>query len=204
MPILDPQVRDCLTIAPEADAEKFLLTAPVRWIDENDEGEMTALGVGSIDGKPRQEKVATLHSLLTRMATHQSQKALQNKDPLGSRPTTSKDQPPAPAVTNPPTAAATEPSTSVSEPVSHTSSAPSVSGENTNGQPTHPLPNGEMANLKLTEEKVEPSSANGNVATGAPTEGKLDIPAPTSIEKVKTEYATPPSDPEVNRQLQGA
>lgn len=43
--------------------------------DEN--GEMMAVGVGSVDGRPRKERMATLHSLametLTRSSTHQGQ-----------------------------------------------------------------------------------------------------------------------------------
>ena len=71
MPNLDPDLRECLTISPGADAERYFLTAPVRWIDAGEDGEMKALGVGSIDGKQRQEHVATLHSLATRVATRE-------------------------------------------------------------------------------------------------------------------------------------
>ena len=203
MPVLDPQVRDCLTLAPGPDTEKFFLTAPVRWIDENDEGEMTALGVGSIDGKLRQDRVATLHSLLTRIATHQSQRARQEKDPLGSRPPTSQGQTLAPLTANTTMAATTAAASTISEPVSHTSAAPSISSQPVTGQPTLPTdPNGvqatpdkDMANMTITGQPKE------GLANGRPSE-KLDIPAPpSSIERIKTEFATPPNDPEVNRQL---
>ena len=74
------------TDAQKAEAEKLFLTAPVQWLDETgkpavgvgeegeqgDNGEMTAIGVGSLDGKPRREKMAVLHSLITRVATHAS------------------------------------------------------------------------------------------------------------------------------------
>ena len=71
MPNLDPDLRECLTISPGKDTERYFLTAPVRWIDAGDDGEMIAVGVGSIDGKQRQEHVATLHSLATRVATRE-------------------------------------------------------------------------------------------------------------------------------------
>lgn len=52
----------------------MFLTAPVRWMDDEN-GEMMALGVGSVDGHERKERMATLHSLalqtLTRSSTHQ-------------------------------------------------------------------------------------------------------------------------------------
>ena len=39
----------------------MFLTAPVKWIDGQD-GDLVAVGVGSINGKERREKVATLHA----------------------------------------------------------------------------------------------------------------------------------------------
>lgn len=75
LPVLDQQVRDCLSIAPGSDAERLFLTAPVRWTDTGDDDEMIALGVGSIDGKQRKETVATLHSLAVRVATSSSRHA---------------------------------------------------------------------------------------------------------------------------------
>ena len=204
MPNLDPQVRDCLTLAPGPETEKFFLTAPVRWVDESDEGEMTALGVGSIDGKPRQDQVATLHSLMTRIATHQSQRAMQEKDPLGSRPPTSQGQTLDPITANATMAATTTAASTISEPVSHTSAAPSVSGQPAAGEtipqtdPTsiQPTPDKDVANMTSTDQTQE------SLTNGGPPE-KLDIAAaPLSVERTKTEFATPPNDPEVNRQLQ--
>lgn len=71
VPNLDHDLRDCLTIAPGPDTEQFFLTGPVRWMDVQDDGQMTAVGVGSIDGKQRKENVATLHSVATRVATRE-------------------------------------------------------------------------------------------------------------------------------------
>ena len=214
MPVLDLQVRNCLTLAPGPETEKFFLTAPVRWIDENDEGEMTALGVGSIDGQQRQAPVATLHSLLTRIATHQSQKAMQEADPLNSRPPLAYPREQVPILVNPPLTE--KAAASISEPVSHTSAAPSISNQPANVQPApqnddptsvqpakqtdptsmqHP-PNSEMAKTTISDPPKE------SLMNGGPPE-KLNMPeALPSVEPTKTEFITPPNDPEVNRQLQ--
>ena len=72
MPVLDHQVRDCLGIESGSETEKLFLTAPVRWIEAGDDGEMTAVSVGSLNGKQRKEAVATLHSLAVRVMTSSS------------------------------------------------------------------------------------------------------------------------------------
>lgn len=115
LPVLDPQVRGALDIR---GSEEMFLTAPVRWMDDEN-GEMMALGVGSIDGQERKERMAVLHSLalktLTRSSTHQDHLPLyrpvtaqtqsqplqadiiknmdRNSTPSSSRPE-SRDQPP--------------------------------------------------------------------------------------------------------------
>lgn len=67
MPSIDPEIRKCLDLKnPKLD--ELFLTGPTRWVD-NDEGEMIALSVGSIDGKPHKEAVATMHSWAVRTAT---------------------------------------------------------------------------------------------------------------------------------------
>ena len=62
-PQLDPSIRDFLNIHHEGDAksESLFLTAPVRWV-EGEDGDLVAMGVGSMDGKERRVKAATLHS----------------------------------------------------------------------------------------------------------------------------------------------
>lgn len=62
-PVLDQAVLDVLKLSsPEsADAQKMFLTAPVRWID-GPEGDLVALGVGSLNGVQRRETVATMHA----------------------------------------------------------------------------------------------------------------------------------------------
>ena len=68
---MDSQVRAALDLR---GAEDMFLTAPVRWMDDEN-GEMMALGVGSVDGHERKERMAVLHQIavrqLTRSSTHQ-------------------------------------------------------------------------------------------------------------------------------------
>lgn len=61
-PVLDLAVQNVLDLSSpgSADADMFL-TAPVKWIDGLD-GDLVAVGVGSLHGKERREKVATLHA----------------------------------------------------------------------------------------------------------------------------------------------
>ena len=67
-PVLDKAVLDVLTLsAPGPDALKTFLTEPVRWID-GPEGDLVALGVGSVSGVARKEKVATLQAHAARNA----------------------------------------------------------------------------------------------------------------------------------------
>ena len=63
IPVLDPAVSDFLdfTVPKSPDAEKMFLTAPVRWID-GPAGALEALGVGSINGVQRMEKVAVMRA----------------------------------------------------------------------------------------------------------------------------------------------
>ncbi|KAL8760858.1 MAG: hypothetical protein Q9184_002968 [Pyrenodesmia sp. 2 TL-2023] len=70
MPSIDPQIRKCLDL-PNPKLEELFLTGPTRWVDGS-EGDMVALSVGSIDGKPHKEAVATMHSWAVRTATGSS------------------------------------------------------------------------------------------------------------------------------------
>ena len=78
MPVLDAAVKDVLDLA-SPDLERMFLTAPVKWIDDVD-GDMTAVGVGSIDGKERREKVATLHAF-AKLALSRSNRPRQERAP---------------------------------------------------------------------------------------------------------------------------
>lgn len=66
--MLDKAVLDVLSLsAPGPDALKPFLTEPVRWID-GPEGDLIALGVGSINKVARKEKVAKLQAHAARNA----------------------------------------------------------------------------------------------------------------------------------------
>ena len=71
LPLMDAKVKAALDLR---GSEEMFLTAPVRWMDDEN-GEMMALGVGSVDGHERKERMATLHQAavrqLTRSSTHQ-------------------------------------------------------------------------------------------------------------------------------------
>ena len=185
--MLDPQVKQCLTIAPGSDTEKLFLTAPVRWIDAGEDGEMTALGVGSLDGKQRKEPVAILHSLATRIATHSSNVQSQRmQDSLpNSRPATahsqavSQKQPPIESLSAPQnTAASSSIAASIQTPSDLDTATTSLQNASLQSQPPPP-----------SETLQHP------LANGGPPEG-ISMPAPPAqIERTKTEYVTPPSDP---------
>lgn len=205
LPVLDSQVRDCLSIAGGPDAEKLFLTAPVRWMDETEDGEMTALGVGSIDGKPRKEAVATLHSLAVRIATNTSRRNPQSPGtqtagaPL-DRPPTQFDE--ATKTLQPFTQDKTtlnntsRPSTTSSSirPVPDADSKPAPLHDQTflaAGPPQHQLPqqNGGPPQHPLPQQN------------GGPPESISIPPRPAQIERMETQYVTPPSDPSEIRRL---
>lgn len=184
MPVLDPQVRDCLSITPGRDTEKYFLTAPVRWIDAGEDGEMEALGVGSIDGKPRKEAVAILHSLAVRVATSSSRNTQsQWAETIG-----------APA-SRPPT--------------HHSSALPSR--PHSKGQATprsrpislQPAPDTILNNASVHQKPVPLGDASQHpITNGGPPEAISMPPRPAQIERMKTEYVTPPSDPSEIRMLE--
>ncbi|KAL8650655.1 MAG: hypothetical protein Q9210_003702 [Variospora velana] len=69
-PSIDPEIRKCLDLR-DPKLEELFVTGPTRWVDGS-EGDMVALSVGSIDGKPHKEAVATMHSWAVRTATGSS------------------------------------------------------------------------------------------------------------------------------------
>ena len=83
MPVLDAAVKNVLDLA-SPDLEQLFLTAPVKWIDDVD-GDMTAVGVGSIDGKERRETVATLHSF-AKLALSRSNRPRIERAPTNTNP----------------------------------------------------------------------------------------------------------------------
>lgn len=176
-PVLDQQVRDCLSIAAGSDAERLFLSAPVRWIDAGDD-EMTALGVGSIDGKQRKEAVATLHSLAVRVATSSSRHTHgQGTETVGapaSRPFTHHNQTALPG-----------------RPASKGQATPS-------SQPTgiQPAPNADLSVASLHDQPVPAGGVlQHHLQNGGPPE-KISMPTPPAqMERTKTDFFTPPSDP---------
>ncbi len=177
MPVLDQQVRDCLSIAAGPDTEKLFLSAPVRWIDAGEDGEMTALGVGSIDGKQRKEPVAILHSLAVRVATsssrHTQSQGIETIGAPASRPPTNHNRTALP-------------------------SRPASKGEATpSSRPTsiQPAPN---TNLSMASLHDQPVPAGGPLQhplqNGGPPERISMPPPPAQMERTKTDFFTPPSD----------
>lgn len=196
------------------DAETLFVASPIRWVDEGEsgeDGEMTALSVGTLDGKQRQERVAVLHSLATRVATHSSnfQSKRTETITLPSRPATSTSQ-----------------SASQGGPVSNGHAAPQggaafVGQASPQGQPItngHVTTQSQPTSIQSTPATDfskaslhdQPIPTNGPLeqplANGGPPESKpVNIslpPPPTDMERTKTDFFTPPSDPLEAKQLQ--
>ncbi|KAK4693210.1 hypothetical protein P7C71_g4147, partial [Lecanoromycetidae sp. Uapishka_2] len=208
MPVLDPQIQQCIDIKGGAKGQDFFLAAPVRWIEAGEDGEMTALGVGTIDGRQRQEPVAVLHSMAVRVASHsknfqsqrtqnvvpnsrpetpRSQAPSHSSRPVSAAPSTSKTAGPSPLVgmqfaTKPSTQAPVQPST---EPSTLAAPFANLSTEYQHEQPQY------------VDKAPEHSMQNG----GPPEKIQMPLP-PTQIQRMETEYVTPPSDPSEIKQLQ--
>ena len=185
MPILDQQVRDCLSISGGPDTERLFLSAPVRWIDAGEDGEMTALGVGSIDGKQRKETVATLHSLAVRVATsssrHTQSQGVETIGAPASRPPTHHNQTALP-----------------SRPASKGQATPS-------SRPTsiQPAPSTNLSTASLHDQPVPTTGAlQHGLQNGGPPEKISMPPPPTQMERTETDFFTPPSDPSQIKTLQ--
>lgn len=139
---------------------------------------MTALGVGSIDGHPRKETVATLHSLAVRVATSSSRhKQTQEFETVGapaSRPPTHHNQ-----TTLPSHPASTDRPMSSSRPTS-----------------IQPVPNVILSTPSLHD---QPVPVGGVLQHPLQKEGPPDKismpPPPTQMERTKTDFYTPSSDP---------
>ena len=188
MPVLDPQVRECLTILPGPDAETYLLSAPVRWIEAGEDGEMTALSVGSLDGKERKEPVATLHSLAVRVATHSSNFRSQRTQTVvpNSRPTTPHSQ-----------AVSYKQALKDSRPVSLNQAAPSSRPAS-----IQPAPGVNLSTTSLHDQSIPAGRPLQHpLANGGPPEKIAMPPPPIQIERTKTEYVTPAEDPAEIKQL---
>ena len=203
MPMLDQQVRDCLSIAPGSDTEKLFLTAPVRWRGADEDGEMTAVGVGSIEGKQRKEVVATLHSLAVRVATSSSRRTQSYRadPPTEGAPA---DRPPTYHNREQQAALPTHP-LSKGQPVLDNNSRPSSKQSQLSQQalpnpsrPTsiQPAPAANLSTASIHDQPIHPSGTLQYPLqqNGGPPEKISLPPPPTNIERTKTEYMTPASD----------
>lgn len=202
-----------MSFEPTKDAESLFIASPIRWIDageDGDDGEMTALSVGTLDGKQRKERVAVLHALATRVATHSSNSRSQRTESttLPSRPATSNGQP-----------ASQYGHVSNVQAVLQNGSAPmgqttSRSHSVSNGhvipqsQPTslQPAPNTDLGAASLHDQPLPGSGPLQHpLVNGGPPKGKLQNinmpPPPTTMEQTKTDFFTPPSDPSEMKQL---
>lgn len=184
MPNLDPDLRSYLTIHPGQETERYFLTAPVRWLDVGDDGEMEAVGVGSVDGEQRKEHVATLHGLATRVATH--------RERLSRAPTKQ-------SVTLS-TAASAIPS-NISHPDSkqHLSPLAPIAAPLAADSPDETLvTSGVRSNRSIDEPAAAgqvPMSNTANIQNGGPP-GKIEMPPPpVELGRQKTAYMTPPTEP---------
>ena len=200
-----------MSIESTGNAPTFLVASPIRWVNEGEEGEMTALSVGVLDGKQRKERVAVLHAEATRVATQSTNFQSQRTETvaLPIRPAASNSQPAsldgivnnghaAPQVG----AAIVGQAPSQGQPVSNGHLTPQ-------SQPTsiQPAPATELSKAS-PQDPLVPSSAplQQPLANGGPPENKpqnLSMPAPpTDLERTKTDFFTPPSDPSEAKQLQ--
>lgn len=214
LPNLDPKIRQHLTIESTKDAETFFLASPIRWVDEaegGEDGEMTALSVGALNGKQRKERVAVLHSLATRVATHSSNFQSQRTETttLPSRPATSS------SYTAPQSGPASDGVAAPQGSAAIPAQPPSQSHQVPNG---HVLPSSQATSIQpapapsfstasLHDQPVPSSGPPQHPLTnGGRFEGKPQItnmpPPPVDLERTKTDFFTPPSDPAEARQLQ--
>lgn len=197
MPVLDPAVKNVLDLA-SPELEQLFLTAPVKWIDDVD-GDMTAVGVGSVDGQERREKIATLHSF-AKLALSRSNRPRYERTPTDFRPQSSL----------------ASQSTLQTVPVSQ----PSSTQQNTLLPPSMTVPQGEpITQFHQVSEpaaeawpvpraqlitQVQPEERNGVLLAGSvpSTQPESNGVAPGSIampppkfERTKTEFVTPAEEP---------
>ncbi len=214
LPNLDPKIKQHLTIESTGDADTFFVASPVRWVNEEEsgeDGEMTALSVGNLDGKQRKDRVAVLHSLATRVATHSSNFQSQRTETttLPSRPAPLNGQP------------AQQSGAKSNGHVTPQGGAPLLSHNPPQSQPVsngHLTPQSQTTSIPPTA-AADPSKASLQdapkpnraplehpIANGSPPESKPQNismpPLPTDMERTKTDFFTPPSDPLEAKQLQ--
>ena len=211
MPNLDPKLKKHMSIETTGDAPTFLVASPIRFVNEGEDGDMTALSVGVLDGKQRKEKVAILHAEATRVATQSGNFQSQRTETvtLPIRPAAADSQPASlDGIVANSHAATQGGAASVSQ-------APSQGQPISNGhvtsqsQPTsiEPAPATETSKAQPQDQPISSSvPLEQPVANGGPPESKpqnLSMPPPpTDLERTKTDFFTPPSDAAEAKQLQ--
>ncbi|KAG8529898.1 uncharacterized protein KY384_005379 [Bacidia gigantensis] len=187
LPNLDPELREHLTIPPGEEAERFLLTSPVRWAAQGADGEMFAIGVGSINGKERQEPLATLHGLVARTTTHRERLSRMNTQASVA-----------------PSSLHSVTTTGTGKPVPHSQLSHLVPapGSSHSNRPSSLRKSIEAPPIEIAKTEAPVSSTttstnmNGTIPNGVLPE-KLNMPPPPSdLSRQKTEYMTPAQEPE--------
>ncbi|KAL8788752.1 MAG: hypothetical protein Q9195_007159 [Heterodermia aff. obscurata] len=213
LPLIDSQVRAALDLR---GAEDMFLTAPVRWMDDEN-GELMALGVGSVDGHERKERMAVLHQIavrqLTRSSTHQG--AIPQYKPTAE----TESQSVQPSILH---------TVQRNEKEGRTDSRPQSKHQQLDGtsEKDHPVqqhapppydpeaslnpmekqpqaqeplaPLGQRLDPTFTESHSDPAKTlTSSVPNGKPTSIEMPIRngAPPPLDRTETKYLTPPSDP---------
>ena len=212
LPNLDPKIKKHMSIESAGNAPTFLVASPIRWVNEGEDGEMIALSVGNLDGKQRKERIAVLHAAATRVATQssnsQSQRIETTALPIRPAGPTSQSMPQDGTVSDghaaPQVGAAfvgQAPSQSQRVPNGHITSE---------SQPSSIQPGlaTDLGKATLHEHRIsnsapreQPLVVNGSLPESKPQSLTMPIPPPIDLERTKTDFFTPPSDPSEAKQL---
>lgn len=170
---------------------------------------MTALSVGTLNGKQRKERVAVLHALATRVATHSSNFQSQRTETTtpSSRQDTSNGQ-------LAPQNGSVSGQAALQGGAAFVGQAPFQSNPTTNGhinpqsRPTNiqPAPAVDLSAASLHDQPMPRSGplqhplTNGGPSGSKPQNISMP-PPPIDLERQKTDFFTPPSDPSDLKQL---
>lgn len=210
LPVLDPAVLRVLTLSSpdKASAAPMFFAAPVRWVDGSD-GDLIALGVGSIDGEPRRETLATLHSHVVQSAfPGMSRQNTRNViEPVGTREASGKAAPaPVPAV---PGLDGSAPSPGIPAEANATLAPPgSAATLQASPVPVQAPPPVSVQARPVEEEKVgatpQPPPVTVTNGVGNAVPGPISLPGPAppgQMQRLATEYFTPAADASELKQL---
>ena len=195
LPNLDPKIRKVLDVK---GSEEDFLTAPVRWIAD-EQGELIAVGVGSMDGHTRKEIVALLHTqarlTLTRSATQQRVPQV-GGDQTPPTPTLKSLQPPTQ------TSSVTNLSRQTTQPDSLAPTPANESKAFPNHAPQSPLVMSEL--VSKPSQRVDDASATSALQDFAPHQAQQEPPAARTHANVSSaDQSIPPPNhaPAKNPQL---